>query len=157
MQIDSELRNAFAKFLTQLADGVNDAAAWDQFIITHYSDSFLEEVRRCIVRLRNESADGWGSEAVCNKLIHWAEIIQLAARSSSWEDDIHEVHLTLTPAEFVMLDSVLRRFSETDELTIQDEAERQSLYHLQCLCEKNPAHGKMPDLCDARKELLGDG
>ncbi|TWU06884.1 hypothetical protein CA54_52860 [Symmachiella macrocystis] len=47
-----------------------------------------------------------------------------------------DVVIQITVPEAVVLDSFLRRFAETDELTIQDQAEQQVLWNLQCLFEK---------------------
>lgn len=63
-----------------------------------------------------------------------------------------EVVIRLTIAEAVVLDAFLRRFSETDRLMIEDQAEQRALWNLQCLFEKvgDPA---WPTLLDAQAEL----
>lgn len=44
-------RLRFADFLERLAEPGCKRADWDQFIVVHYPDEFLEEMRRCTVRL----------------------------------------------------------------------------------------------------------
>jgi hypothetical protein len=44
-------RIQFADFLDRLAEPGYDFGDWDQFIVVHYPDEFLEELRRCTVRL----------------------------------------------------------------------------------------------------------
>ena len=44
-------RIQFADFLERLATPGNEQADWDQFIVVHYPDEFLEELRRCTTRL----------------------------------------------------------------------------------------------------------
>jgi hypothetical protein len=45
-------RQQFADFLDRLALGTAHADEWSSFVITHYHpDEFLEEMRRCTVRL----------------------------------------------------------------------------------------------------------
>lgn len=44
-------RRQFADFLDRLASGTAHADEWSSFVITQYPDEFLEEMRRCAVRL----------------------------------------------------------------------------------------------------------
>lgn len=44
-------RRQFADFLDRLAISGVDRDEWSSFIIVHYLDEFLEEMRRCTVRL----------------------------------------------------------------------------------------------------------
>jgi hypothetical protein len=44
-------RRQFADFLDRLASGTAHADEWSSFVITQYPDEFLEEMRRCTVRL----------------------------------------------------------------------------------------------------------
>lgn len=44
-------REAFADFLDRYANHETNEAEWEHFVIQHYGDSFLEEIRRCVVRL----------------------------------------------------------------------------------------------------------
>ena len=45
-------RRQFADFLDRLAAGTARDEEWSSFAVTHYQDEFLEEMRRCTVRLR---------------------------------------------------------------------------------------------------------
>lgn len=66
-----------------------------------------------------------------------------------------EVTIAITQAEAVVLDAFLRRFSNTDELVIEDESEQQALWNLQCVFEKlaDPA---WPSIEAARAALRGE-
>jgi hypothetical protein len=46
-----DYRLQFADFLDRLADGPVGAEEWLSFVVTHYPDEFLEEIRRQCVRL----------------------------------------------------------------------------------------------------------
>ena len=63
-----------------------------------------------------------------------------------------EVVIRLTVPEAVVLDALLRRYSETDRLAIVDQAEQRALWNLQCLFEKigDPS---WPSLEEARAAL----
>lgn len=63
-----------------------------------------------------------------------------------------EVVIRLTVPEAVVLDAFLRRFSETDQLTIADQSEQRALWNLQCLFEK-AGDPSWPSLDEARAEL----
>jgi hypothetical protein len=65
-----------------------------------------------------------------------------------------EVTVRLTPAEAVVLDGLLRRYSETERLSVQDDAERQALWNLLCLLERQGDRPLWPSLSQARAELL---
>jgi hypothetical protein len=47
------------------------------------------------------------------------------------------LHLELTADEAIVLFDFLSRFASTDNLTIEDEAERRALWNLQCVLEKS--------------------
>ena len=47
-----------------------------------------------------------------------------------------EVVIHLTVQEAVVLDALLRRYSDTNQLAVIDRAEQQALWNLQCLFEK---------------------
>jgi len=64
-----------------------------------------------------------------------------------------EVTIRLTVAEAVVLDELLRRFSETDHLAIGDQAERRALWNLQCLLEREGDRPLWPSLDEARAAL----
>ncbi len=44
-------RQQFADFLDRLASGTSHVEEWSSFVVTQYPDEFLEEMRRCTVRL----------------------------------------------------------------------------------------------------------
>ncbi len=44
-------RRQFADFLDRLAGGTAHPDEWSSFVVTQYPDEFLEEMRRCTVRL----------------------------------------------------------------------------------------------------------
>ena len=153
MTDQSKARLAFAEFLTRLATG--DDTDWEQYIVAHYADQFVEELRRCVMRLRHYSTAVWGGQDSSDMLRHWANALRLSIETELPARDYSHVKLNVTASEFVVLDSLLRRFSETDEFTIDDEAERQTLYNLQCLCEKYDSHSMLPKIQDAARELSG--
>jgi hypothetical protein len=63
-----------------------------------------------------------------------------------------EVEIRLTPDEAVVLDELLRRFSATDQLTIEDQSEQRALWNLQCLFER-AGDPNWPSLEQARSAL----
>ena len=150
----AEARLAFAEFLTRLAAG--DDGDWEQYIATHYADDFLEELRRCVMRMRHYSTAVWGDQDSNDMLLHWANALRLSTDTELPATDYSHVKLTVTASEFVVLDSILRRFSEADDFTVNDAAERQALYNLQCLCEKHAAQAALPEMQDAKRELSGE-
>jgi hypothetical protein len=154
MNEHAESRLAFADFLDRVADG-NDAD-WERHIATHYADEFHEELRRCVMRMRHYSSAVWGDQDSNDTLRHWASALRLSTDTELPPTDYSHVKLPVTASEFVVLDSMLRRFSESDNFTVNDAAERQALYNLQCLCEKYDAYSMLPELQDARRELSGE-
>jgi hypothetical protein len=52
------------------------------------------------------------------------------------DSNTSDVTVTLTADEAVVLFEFLSRFSETDKLTIEDQAEERALWNLCCLFEK---------------------
>ncbi len=155
MSQDNDARLQFAEFLTRLANGRDQSTEWSEYVATHYSDPFLEEIRRCVMRLRHYSTAVWGDQASSDTLLSWADALRLSIDSPLQPHNHSYISLRMTASEFVMLDCMLRRFSETDEFMIKDNAERQALYNLQCLCESYPAHSELPAISIAREELLG--
>ena len=76
-------RRQFADFLDRLASRAVDNDEWSSFIITHYPDEFLEEMRRCTVRLaQNRLVHSDGSPEGNNTVRAWA----IAIRSSLLTD-----------------------------------------------------------------------
>jgi hypothetical protein len=63
-----------------------------------------------------------------------------------------EVVIRLTVPEAVVLDALLRRYSETDCLVINDQAEQRALWNLQCVFEK-VGDPSWPSLENARAAL----
>ena len=149
-----EARKAFADFLIRLAAG--DDTDWEKYIVAHYADEFLEELRRCVMRMRHYSTAVWGAPNSNDMLRHWANALQLSTDTELPPIDRSGVKLHLTASEFVVLAAVLRRFSDTGEFTVNDDVERQTLYNLQCLCEKHDAHCNFPELKEAKQELSGE-
>lgn len=154
--MNRESRLAFAEFLTRLAAGGDDGADWEQHVVAHHDDDFLEELRRCVMRLRHDSTAVWGDFECNQTLRHWADALRLSIDAPLPTDEDSHVKLSVTPSEFVVLDSILRRFSETDDFSAVDDVERQALYNLQCVCEKHDAHLELPAMEIARRELSGD-
>jgi hypothetical protein len=66
-------RIEFAKFLRRLAAGSVKEIEWNKFIVTHYSDDRLEEIRRSVVRLAIGQAGAvqW-SDSELAALQHWS-------------------------------------------------------------------------------------
>ena len=65
-----------------------------------------------------------------------------------------DVTIRLTVSEFIVLDELLRRFSETGELAIEDQAEQRALWNIQCLFEKESNRlDSWPNLEKARESL----
>ena len=66
------------------------------------------------------------------------------------------VTIRLTPEEAVVLDHILRRYSETEVFTIENRAEQQALWNLQCLFEKIGCRPDWPGIDESRSALVGD-
>jgi len=76
-------RRQFADFLERLASGTAHDEEWSSFVITQYPDEFLEEMRRCTVRL------GGGHLALCMDSAEGRQILRawaIAIRSAVRED-----------------------------------------------------------------------
>jgi hypothetical protein len=56
-------RMAFADFLDGLARDGHDVAAWQAFVVAHYPNEGLEEIRRKCVRLSIRAGDRFPSDA----------------------------------------------------------------------------------------------
>jgi uncharacterized protein YycO len=108
------------------------------------------------MRLRHYSAAAWNDHDSRNIIRHWAHALRLSIETEQLsESERSHVTVTLTASEFVVLDSMLRRFVETDTFTVNDDAERRILYNLQRVCEKYASSTIVPDLHDARREVSG--
>jgi hypothetical protein len=67
-----------------------------------------------------------------------------------------KVTIALTLAEAVVLDEFLRRYSDSDRLFIEDQAEQRALWNLACLLEREGGRPDWPSLKNARDELRDD-
>jgi len=90
----AEARLAFAEFLTRLATG--DDADWERYIVQHYADVFLEEIRACVMRLRHYSTAIWGAESTNNILRHWGDVLRLSINARLPANDYSHVKLNMT-------------------------------------------------------------
>lgn len=114
---------------------------------------FLEEIRRCVARLETNMLSIHGdTEAACEMVRGWAFLLR-SSTNSSIEQEPDVVTIDMTPAEAVLLDAILRRFSESNTLTIQNSAEQQCLWNIQCLLERHGDHPDWPSLNEATTEL----
>ena len=64
-----------------------------------------------------------------------------------------EITIRLTFAEAVVLDEFLRRYSDTDVLAIEDQAEQTALWNLACLLERDGDRPLWPSREEACAEL----
>ncbi|NHZ33286.1 hypothetical protein [Massilia rubra] len=75
------------------------------------------------------------------------------------ESDPSHVTLTLTSDESLVLFAFLQRFSDTDRLTIEDQAEQRALWNLCCVFEKSSVgafQGSYQEALDAARARLRD-
>ena len=146
-------REAFADFLDRYADNRTDSSEWDHFVVQHYGDSFLEETRRCVVRLAINKLPIHGDTEAAREIIRsWAFLLRSSTNSSD-ERRPDVATIDMTPSEAVVLDSILRRYSESNILTVENAGEQQCLWNVQCLLEKHGDHPVWPSLDDAIAEL----
>ena len=76
-----------------------------------------------------------------------------------YETPNHDVTITLTSDEAVVLFEFLRRFSDKDKLTIEDQAEQRALWNLCCIFEKVsvlPLDVTYPHALGAARDRLRD-
>jgi hypothetical protein len=74
-------------------------------------------------------------------------------------DPSTDVQISLTADESVVLFEFVRRFSDSDDLTIVDQAEQRALWNLCCILERGalaPLEGDWPDLLQQARERLRD-
>lgn len=146
-------RNSFADFLDRYANNKTGQIEWDHFVVQHYGDSFLEEIRRCVVRLAINKLPIHGDTVAARDLIRsWATLLRWSTNSEV-EGKPDVATIDMTPAEAVLLDSILRRYSESNILTVENAAEQKCLWNIQCLLEKHEDHPAWPCLNDATAEL----
>lgn len=146
-------REAFADFLDRYADNRTGELEWQRFIIQHYSDSFLEETRRCVARLATNMLPIHGDTEAAREIVRsWAFLLR-SSTNSSVEHKPDVATIDMTPSEAVLLDSILRRYSESNMLTIENAAEQQCLWNIQCLLEKHGDQPAWPCLDEATAKL----
>jgi hypothetical protein len=65
-------RTAFAEFLRRLATGTAEAIEWERFVVTHYHDELLEDIRRRTAKLSidRDGSKEWSDSEVA-ALQHW--------------------------------------------------------------------------------------
>ena len=71
----------------------------------------------------------------------------------------NDVTITLTSDEAIVLFEFLRRFSDTDKLSIEDQAEMRALWNLCCIFEKAsvfPFSASYPEALLAARNRLRD-
>lgn len=74
-------------------------------------------------------------------------------------DHPKDVQISLTADEAVVLFEFVRRFSDSDELTIVDQAEQRALWNLCCILERGalaPLVGDWADLLQQARDRLRD-
>jgi hypothetical protein len=146
-------RSSFADFLDRYADNKTGSLEWDHFVVQHFGDSFLEEVRRCVVRLAINKLPIHGDTDAARDLIRsWATLLR-SSTNSGVERKPDVATIDMTPSEAVLLDSILRRYSESNILTVENAAEQQCLWNIQCLLEKHGDQPVWPCLNDATADL----
>ena len=118
-------RTKFADFLDRLSLGRSSDHDWQRYIVAHYPDSFLEEMRRCVVRLFHDQLPVHSRTDAANEVLKsWAMAVRATAVGSNYS---HEptVNISVTYNEAVVLDEFLRRYSNTDTLKTEHLAEQQ--------------------------------
>jgi hypothetical protein len=73
-------RDAFAGFLRRLAAGKVGGIEWERFIVQHYADEFLEDIRRRVARLTIAQHGGlqW-SDSELAALQQWSRELRQAS------------------------------------------------------------------------------
>lgn len=143
-------RSRFADFLDRLADNRSTSLEWERLAVAHFADPFLEEMRRCTVRLMQDRLPYHGNTEPGREALRcWA----MAIRSSSAPHPTDDITLSITQHEAVVLDDFLHRFSMTDVLKIEHPAEQQTLWNLECVMEKCESRDCWPSLADSRDAL----
>lgn len=77
--IDQAKRKVFVDYLHKLVEGDGSSEDWFNFIVEHYPDEQLEEVRRNIVRLRIKAGEPEifpATEEHREQLRKWAKKLQ---------------------------------------------------------------------------------
>ena len=147
-------RNEFASFLDRLASGDSSGSDWQQNIIAHYPDEFLEEIRRNVVRLYQNSLPVQPDTESAKQLLNcWALTIRSSIGNLIAGNAETGIPICLTQNEAVILDEFLRRYSETDKLNCEHPSEQQALWNLQCLLERIGNRPNWPPRDVAREAL----
>lgn len=148
----------FADFLECLADNQTSANEWQRFVVNHYADEFLEEMRRCTVRLMQNRLPYHGATEPGREALRcWAMAIRSScdpSESAASAENDDTVIFAIDRNEAAVIDEILRRFSMTDRLTIEHPAEKQALWNLECVFEKSGDRPRWPSLEEARTLLL---
>lgn len=77
-------RLQFADFLDRFAAGTAHDDEWSSFVVTHYQDEFLEEMRRCTVRLGIEELGHKIDSSEGRQLLRaWAIAIRSSVRKNA--------------------------------------------------------------------------
>lgn len=151
-------RVEFADFLDRLADNRTSQIEWQHFIVNHYHDEFLEEMRRCTARLMLNKLPYHGTTEPGREALRcWAMAIRSSCNHLEEDGSLTTdaaVILAIDRNEAAVIDEILRRFSTTDQLTIEHPAEKQALWNLECVFEKLDDRPRWPSLKEARAALL---
>ena len=77
-------RRQFADFLDRLAAGKAHPDEWSSFVVMHYPDELLEELRRCVVRLSiGDLSQSMESPEGRQLLWAWAVALRSAAHGAT--------------------------------------------------------------------------
>lgn len=76
MPRDVAARKAFVLFLERFGAGTVETQDWQQHAETHYADKFLEEFRRCVVRL--DGMSGIEESHRSQMFQHWAIAVSMS-------------------------------------------------------------------------------
>jgi hypothetical protein len=74
-------------------------------------------------------------------------------------ENLPDVQLTITADEAIVLFEFLQRFSNTDKLVIEDQAEERALWNLCCVFERNllaPFDKEYSELLQEARDRLRD-
>jgi hypothetical protein len=74
-------------------------------------------------------------------------------------ENLFDVQITITADEAIVLFEILQRFSNTDKLVIEDQAEERALWNLCCVFEKNllaPFDKEYSELLQEARDRLRD-
>jgi hypothetical protein len=72
----AEGRAAFAAFLERVAEAEVAPEVWQEFLVNHYHDEPLEEIRRQCVRLAIQKPTRSWTEEERHQLLSWAQALR---------------------------------------------------------------------------------